>query len=81
LGLRIKFRAIAERSKGKGALHHQFAVEDGFVLVNDEWESAEEFTKFFSAPWLQTLIRSVGGDTSAAPEITVGEAVNSSDKF
>ncbi|HEY8699879.1 MAG TPA: hypothetical protein VIM08_02780 [Arthrobacter sp.] len=75
------FRAIKERAQVAGALHHQLAIGDGFVLVNDEWESAAAFEKFFSDPELQAFIGSVGGDPSKAPEITIAESVDSPDKF
>ena len=76
-----EFREIAERSQDVGALHHQFAVGDGFILVSDEWESPGAFEKFFSDPELRAFIGSVGGDSNIAPEITVGESVDSPDKF
>ena len=67
-----EFREIAGRSQESGALHHQFAVGEGFVLVSDEWESAGAFDKFFSDPQLMAFIGSVGGDPNVAPEISVG---------
>ena len=75
------FRAIKARSQEASALHHQLAIGDGFVLVNDEWESAAAFEKFFTDPELQAFIASVGGDPNKAPEITIGESVDSPDKF
>ncbi|MBU8865536.1 hypothetical protein [Paenarthrobacter aromaticivorans] len=76
-----EFRTFGERGREAGALHHQFAIGDGFVLVNDEWESAGAFEKFFGDPELQAFIGSIGADVNMAPEITVGEAVHSPDKF
>jgi quinol monooxygenase YgiN len=76
-----EFAKIAEDAKAKGAVHHRFGIGDGFVLVVDEWQSAEAFTQFFSNPELQTFIASVGGDTSAPPDITVTEAISSPDEF
>ena len=76
-----EFREIGGRARDAGALHHQFGVGDGYVLVVDEWESAEAFEKFFGDPELMQFIGSVGADSSAAPQITVGESVDSSDKF
>jgi len=76
-----EFREFAGRGREAGALHHQFAVGNGFVLVNDEWTSAEAFNKFFSDPQLMKFIGSVGADPNAAPEITIGESVDSPDKF
>jgi hypothetical protein len=76
-----EFREIAGRSQEVGALHHQFALGDGFVLVSDEWESAGAFEKFFNDPELMAFIGSVGGDPNLAPEISIGESVDSPDKF
>ena len=44
-----RLKAVSERAKGKGALHHRFyANHDGSgVLVVDEWETAEAFQQFF----------------------------------
>jgi quinol monooxygenase YgiN len=76
-----EYREISGRGRTAGAIHHQFAVGDGFILVVDEWESAEAFQKFFSDPELKNFIGSVGGDPNAAPEITVGQAIDSPDRF
>ncbi len=76
-----EFAKIAESGRGEGAIHHRFGVGDGFVLVMDEWETAEQFEKFFGNPDLQTFIGSVGGDVSSPPEITVTEAITSADQF
>jgi hypothetical protein len=31
-----EYRKLSERSRETGAIHHQFAIGDGFVLVSDE---------------------------------------------
>jgi hypothetical protein len=76
-----EFAKISESSRGVGAIHHQFGIGDGFVLVVDEWESAEQFESFFGNPELQKFIAEVGGDTSSPPDITVTEAIESRDQF
>jgi quinol monooxygenase YgiN len=76
-----EYRQIADRARAAGALHHQFAVGDGFVVIQDEWESQEAFRTFFSDPELQAFIASVGGDANSAPEVLAGESVDSPDKF
>jgi hypothetical protein len=48
-------REIAEDAKGKGCVHHRFAVGDGYVLVIDEWESPEAFA--LGIGWDSTRIR------------------------
>jgi quinol monooxygenase YgiN len=85
-----KFRqALAERgeefakfvgiSRASGAIHHRFGIGDGFVVFQDEWESAEQFQRFFADPSLQAFIATIGAE--APPELIVSEAVNSSDEF
>ena len=76
-----EYRAIAERAQASGGVHHRFGVGDGYVVVNDEWESMEDFDKFFSDPQLQAFIGSAGADTSAPPEVIVAESVASPDQY
>jgi quinol monooxygenase YgiN len=75
-----EFAAIADRAKGEGAISHRFGVGDGYVMIVDEWESPEHFEKFFGNPELQAFVASVGA-APAPPEVTVSEAVTSSDQF
>ena len=75
-----EFKEIGDRAQGVGAIHHRFGIGDGFVLVVDEWETAEQFQQFFGNPELQAFIGTVGGDPTP-PEITVSEAVSSPDEF
>ena len=75
------FAAVAERGKAAGAIHHQFGVGPDFILVVDEWDAAEHFEAFFTAPDLQAFVGEVGGDTSVPPEITVTTVIDSADKF
>lgn len=76
-----EYRKIADRAKQHGALHHRFGVGDGFVLIDDEWESADEFRSFFSDPELVTFMGTVGAQPNVAPEVTVGESIDSPDRF
>ncbi len=75
-----EFAKISDGSRSVGGLHHRFGVGDGIVVVVDEWESVEQFQKFFANPDLQAFIGSVGA-APAPPEITVTEAVTSADQF
>jgi hypothetical protein len=75
-----EFKEIGDRAQGVGAIHHRFGIGDGFVLVVDEWETAEQFEQFFGNPELQAFIGTIGGDPTP-PEITVTEAVSSPDEF
>jgi hypothetical protein len=75
-----EFETISERSKGVGAIHHRFGIGDGYVLVVDEWETAEDFQAFFGDPKLQEFIGSIGG-AATPPDITITEAITSPDQF
>ncbi len=75
-----EFAAIGERAKQAGCLHHRFGIGDGYVVVVDEWESADHFQRFFADPELQSFIASTGA-ASTPPELTMSEAVSSSDEF
>jgi quinol monooxygenase YgiN len=75
-----EFAKIAEMAQAAGGIHHRFGIGDGFVVIVDEWETAEHFQRFFGHPDLQAFIGSVGADP-APPEITVTEAVASPDQY
>ena len=75
-----EFEAIAARARASGAIHHRFGVGEGFVMVVDEWESAEQFQQFFGDPELQAFVRSVGLSGSE-PEVLVAEEIASPDRF
>jgi len=67
------FTEITDSSQSQGALHHQFGIGDGIVVVVDEWETAEQFQQFFANPALQSFIAEVGAQ--GPPEITIVEAL------
>jgi hypothetical protein len=69
-----RLNEIVDDAKSRGAIHHRFAVGDGFVLVVDEWETGEQFQQFFEA-----VVREGGGQ--GAPEVTIAEAVDTPDQF
>jgi quinol monooxygenase YgiN len=56
-------------------------VGDGYILINDEWESAQKFESFFSDPGLREFMGTVGADLTTPPQITVGESIGSPDNF
>jgi len=74
------YEAFGQAGRAAGALHHRFAVGDGYVVVIDEWESMDHFEKFFSNPDLQGFIATIGADPGP-PEMLIGEAVSSPDEF
>jgi len=75
-----EFEQTTETARAAGAIRHRFGIGDGFILVVDEWESAEHFERFFSNPDLQAFIGSVGA-APAPPEVTVTEAVSAPGQF
>jgi quinol monooxygenase YgiN len=75
-----EFAKIVDAARAAGAIHHRFGTGDGFVLVQDEWDSAEHFQRFFADPSLQAFIASVGA-APAPPEVIVAEALSSVDQF
>lgn len=75
-----EFEQIAAHAKTVGAIHHRFGIGDGFVLVIDEWETAEQFHAFFSDPKMQQFISEIGA-AGGPPELTFTEATSSPDQF
>ncbi len=75
-----EFTKYGELGKAAGAIHHRFAIGDGYVLVIDEWQSVEQFQTFFSDPELQAFVGSIGA-APVPPEFTIAEAVTSPDQF
>jgi hypothetical protein len=75
-----RFAAMAANARASGGIHHRFGVGDGFVLVVDEWETAEHFQKFYAHPDLQALI-AMSGAAPQPPEIAIGEAISSPDEY
>ena len=75
-----EFAQISERARSAGGIHHQLGIGDGFVLIVDEWQSAEDFAAFFSDPDLQAFIGSVGAEPGP-PEIIIAEAISSPDQY
>jgi hypothetical protein len=75
-----EFAKISEMARSEGGIHHRLGVGDGFVVIVDEWETAEQFQRFFSNPDLQAFIGSVGA-APVPPEITIAEAAASPDQY
>ena len=75
-----EFLAIAERAKGRGAIHHAFYEGDGEVIVVDEWDSPESFQAFFEdeAPNIGPLMEAVGAQPT---EPTFYRKVSLGDEF
>jgi hypothetical protein len=75
-----EFAKLKESAMAAGGIHHRFGIGDGFVLVVDEWESPQQFERFFGDPSLQAFIGTLGADP-VPPEITIAEAVASPDQY
>src|SRR3954468_23901635 len=75
-----RLKSIADDGKAQGAIHHRCSIGDGFVLVVDEWERAEQFQGFFEGnEQIEALVREAGGQ--GAPEVTFAELVETPDQF
>jgi hypothetical protein len=75
-----RLRSIADAARARGCLHHRFGVGDGFVLVVDEWESADAVKAFFDGnDDLEAVIRDAGA--LGEPEFTFTDAVATVDEF
>jgi hypothetical protein len=61
---------ISKSVRGAGMLHHRFVAGEGELMVIDEWESSEQFQKFFEGnPKVAEVMSSIG--MTGAPEISV----------
>jgi len=74
-----RLRGIAESAKQAGAIHHRFGVGDGFVIVMDEWETAQAFQAFVSSDEIAQVMRDAGAQSE--PEVEITEAIESPDRF
>jgi hypothetical protein len=74
-----EYEKIAQDARAQGAIHHRFGIGEGFIVLVDEWQTVEQFHRFFANPELHAFIGSVGG--AGDPDITVTEAVVSVDQF
>jgi heme-degrading monooxygenase HmoA len=74
-----RISGLAEQARAEGCIHHQFAVGDGFVVVVDEWETAEAFQAFITSDAIAAVMGDMGAQ--GEPEITIAEAIDSPDRF
>ena len=70
---------IAAAAQAAGCVHHRFGVGDGFVLVIDEWVSAQAFQTFISSDEISEVMRDAGAQSQ--PEVEIAEAIASPDQF
>ena len=73
--------AIAQRGRDMGAIHHAFYVGDGEAVVVDEWDSPENFQRFFEAeqPNIGPLMAAAG--VTGPPEIKFFRKLDTTDSF
>ncbi|HVT21910.1 MAG TPA: hypothetical protein VHE57_11035 [Mycobacteriales bacterium] len=76
-----EIKAVADKAKSMGAIHHRFGIGDGYIHVVDEWSDPASFEAFFGDPSMQEFIGSIGADPNTPPEITVSEAIETPDQF
>jgi hypothetical protein len=74
-----ELKALADKGRSLGAVHHRFAVGGGYLVVVDEWESPDSFQAFVGDPDFQAFTTSVGA--SGAPEVWIGESISSPDEY
>jgi quinol monooxygenase YgiN len=70
-----ELQKIVDTARAQGCLRHQFGIAEGFALVVDEWESVEQFQRFFADPELQAFMAGAGVGPEP-PEIIVAEALD-----
>jgi hypothetical protein len=74
-----RLRQLASEARAKGCVHHRFALGGGYVLIVDEWESADAFRSFFSSNTVTRVMRDAGAQ--GQPEFEFAEAIESPDQF
>jgi quinol monooxygenase YgiN len=75
-----RLQAISQRGKSMGAIHHRFAAANGEIVVMDEWESREQFERFFNGtPEIAEFMQAVG--VQSEPEISFYEPLATGDEF
>ncbi len=75
-----KLVAIGDEGKSRGAIHHRFALGDGFMLVVDEWPDAASFMAFFGGSDAIGEVMAASG-ASGEPDVTVAELIDTPDQF
>ena len=74
-----RLRGLAEKARSAGCIHHVFGVGDGYVVVVDEWESADAFHGFITSPEIVAVMGDMGAQ--GEPEVDITEVVDSPDRF
>jgi hypothetical protein len=73
-------KAITERARQNGCLHHRFVTQNGDIVVIDEWENEDGFWTFFkSDPDVPKLLQEAG--VQGEPQISFFEPMLLGDEF
>lgn len=76
-----KFGEVAQRGKAAGAIHHRFTLaDDGDVVVVDEWESREQFERFFQSDTDIPQLMAAAG-IAGEPQVSFFEPIQVGDEF
>jgi heme-degrading monooxygenase HmoA len=71
--------AISQKGREAGAIHHQFAIGDGEVLIIDEWDDADHFGAFFNGqPEIADLM--ADGGVEGPPEVSIYRIADTPDR-
>jgi hypothetical protein len=75
-----RLRKIADEARASGCIHHRFGVGEGYVIVVDEWESADAFQQFFTTNAdIPDVMRDAGAQ--GEPEFDFTDAIETADQF
>jgi len=74
-------KAIAERGRSKGAVHHMFLAGESEVLVADEWDSEESFQAFFQEAGAEIGEPLAEAGVSNEPQPVFWRPLNTADRF
>lgn len=74
-----RMAGFRERGQAAGALHHRFAVGEGFVLVVDEWESVDQYERFIGELQAEGVFAEAGAQ--GEPQVTIAEAITTADQY
>ena len=73
-------RGISQEGKRRGAIHHRFVANGNEIMVIDEWDSAENFQKFFTEVTdIGQVMAAIGA--TGAPEVTIWQPLDMKDAF
>jgi heme-degrading monooxygenase HmoA len=71
---------ITEDTKSAGILHHRFIAGAAELVVIDEWETAEQFQKFFEGnPKVERVTTAIG--VTGPPTVTVYNSFEAAGAF